>query len=375
MRTIEPQHLPRSPASTNRLQSLDVLRFAAIALVLAQHLSPHGGIVARFGWTGVDLFFVLSGYLVTGLLLKEDRSRGSVDSVRFLARRGFKIYPAFWLMIGATLVYFTLTKQTIRPLALACELLFFQNYGPALWVHTWSLAVEEHFYLLLAIAFLSTNGIRRRRVPRARTLLAAIATATALVMIGRLATLHFVNEAYKLRAWGTHIRIDALLMGATIAALSHYHPTALSAAWKRVRVPFAAATFVAAATSIVVGGSLLALAGFTFIALFFSSVLIQVLENPLPTNKLTQVLANVGRHSYGIYLWHLLVLDLLSGLRSSVAGTLAVGVIAIVVGMALSAAIEGPFLRLRERIAPARAPLQPVNSGGSGSALSVAPAE
>src|SRR5204863_7752623 len=96
-----------------RLVQLDLLRCLAIVLVLGRHMVPcpsHTNawlgrltsIWQRGGWIGVDLFFVLSGFLVSGLLFREYQRHGSVDVVRFLIRRGFKIYPGFWVLLGAT---------------------------------------------------------------------------------------------------------------------------------------------------------------------------------------------------------------------------------------------------------------------------------
>ena len=113
---------------------LDLLRFVAVCLVLGRHLhlptdaSPILETWKRGGWVGVDLFFVLSGFLVSSLLFKEYIRQGSVDVGRFLIRRGFKIYPAFWCMLT-----FTLTVQNMQgtPPTRQClfgELLFLQNY-------------------------------------------------------------------------------------------------------------------------------------------------------------------------------------------------------------------------------------------------------
>jgi peptidoglycan/LPS O-acetylase OafA/YrhL len=143
---------------------LDLLRLVAVVLVMGAHfrklpdearwfLTPW----SRGGWIGVDLFFVLSGFLVSGLLFREHARTGRIDVRRFLFRRAWKIYPAFWLMIGLTLF----VQVFIKPLpagpptlqATLAEFMFVQNYVPGLWGHTWSLAVEEHFYILLAVLF------------------------------------------------------------------------------------------------------------------------------------------------------------------------------------------------------------------------------
>src|ERR1700722_19491950 len=98
-----------APHPARRLIQLDVLRGLAILLVLGRHaivpredagrLAPLAKIWWHIGWTGVDLFFVLSGFLVGGLLLGELRSRGTLDIKRFIIRRGFKIWPAYYTLV------------------------------------------------------------------------------------------------------------------------------------------------------------------------------------------------------------------------------------------------------------------------------------
>jgi peptidoglycan/LPS O-acetylase OafA/YrhL len=105
----------------------------------------------RIGWIGVDLFFVLSGFLISGLLFLEYRSAGELKLARFFLRRGLKIYPAFWAMLFASVLGLVLAGKSVRGIAIAGELLFVQNYTQSIWEHTWSLAVEEHFYLLLPL--------------------------------------------------------------------------------------------------------------------------------------------------------------------------------------------------------------------------------
>jgi len=78
----------------SRNQSLDMLRGVAVLLVLGRHMDG-AGIWSSAGWCGVDLFFVLSGFLISGLLFTEFKKTGTIDVKRFWIRRGFKIYPAF----------------------------------------------------------------------------------------------------------------------------------------------------------------------------------------------------------------------------------------------------------------------------------------
>ncbi len=351
-----------------RLAPLDVLRFFAISLVLVQHapVERHAG--QRFGWAGVDLFFVLSGFLVAGLLFGEREKRGRVDVVRFLVRRGFKIYPSFWALTAATVAFYRATGVPFRPLQLACELLFLQNYGPSLWVHTWSLAVEEHFYFVLAAAF----ALAQRRWPAParpgrRALMGWGAAALAAILVSRCVTLLLVPERYKLVVRGTHVRIDGLIFGALLAALYHYEGPWLREATRRHRAALLGLTALGALPALALGFEHLytRTLGFTFVYLFSGAILLTALfaEGPPGGRRpFAAALAYVGRHSYGIYLWHLLAGHLAQRLLSPEATGGPLGarlalylVAAFVPGVVLSRLIEEPFLALRDRIFPRRA--------------------
>src|SRR5689334_22577354 len=131
-----------------RLVVLDGLRGIAILLVLGRHAGPGLRPLWEFGWMGVDLFFVLSGFLVSGLLFHEYRRYGRIRPLWFLGRRGFKIYPAFYFLLLVT--WFWIGRGFPLRFFLY-EALFVQNYFGYIWDQTWSLAVEEHFYLGLTL--------------------------------------------------------------------------------------------------------------------------------------------------------------------------------------------------------------------------------
>ncbi|HEY2881794.1 MAG TPA: acyltransferase, partial [Pirellulales bacterium] len=158
--------------SSKRIFSLDILRGMACMLVLVAHMPLNKGIdrstpVWRFieqfrlvGWLGVDLFFVLSGLLISGLLFKEIQASGTIQLKRFWLRRGMKIWPAYYIMFGVWVATSLLYNwrhglwPQLKVLAsgIVPNLIFIQNYMQELqWPHTWSIAVEEHFYLALPI--------------------------------------------------------------------------------------------------------------------------------------------------------------------------------------------------------------------------------
>ncbi|MGH9560345.1 MAG: acyltransferase family protein, partial [Terracidiphilus sp.] len=133
-----------------RNRRLDILRGIAVLLVVFYHGRVQDRLIGA-GWAGVDLFFVLSGFLISGLLFAEYKRTGSINLKRFFIRRGLKLYPAFYFLLFVTFVLEHAT-QHVRPLgAYLSEMFYVQNYGPSVWTHTWSLAVEEQFYILLPL--------------------------------------------------------------------------------------------------------------------------------------------------------------------------------------------------------------------------------
>lgn len=209
---------------------LDVLRFVAILLVLGSHMDDctpdmpswlrgFADIWKRGGWTGVDLFFVLSGFLVSGLIFSEISRTGKVNLSRFLIRRGFKIYPAFWILIAFTIAYRLrnyggwLNAQNILG-----ELLFLQNYLGRMWAPHWSLAVEEHFYLLLALGTaLSVRWARSTGREPFRHLPVVFFCAALFCLAVRWYNGAHYEFALERHLMPTHSRIDSLLFGVLIS--------------------------------------------------------------------------------------------------------------------------------------------------------------
>ena len=151
------------------MPGIDGLRAIAVLAVFVYHFHNGGGWLPG-GFLGVDVFFVISGYLITSLLLSEFRKEGRVDLVRFWLRRARRLLPAVFVLIGVVIVlapFFDFGElSTLRADALAsigyvtnwALILGHQSYfeafaRPSLFRHLWSLAVEEQFYLLWPLAF------------------------------------------------------------------------------------------------------------------------------------------------------------------------------------------------------------------------------
>jgi peptidoglycan/LPS O-acetylase OafA/YrhL len=212
--------------SERRNQGLDLLRAFALLLVLFRHiLRPMGGSPFRSnlilalnngGWVGVDLFFVLSGFLIGGLLFDEQIASGGICIRRFYLRRGFKIYPLFWLTIAFLYLRSASSGNVPAPARVFHELLFLQNYLDGFRYVTWSLAVEEHFYLLLPLVlFCLAKGQSDPHRPY-RYLPHAVAVVAAVCLACRLAVAHQrVNVLSHVTP--THLRIDGLFFGVLVA--------------------------------------------------------------------------------------------------------------------------------------------------------------
>jgi peptidoglycan/LPS O-acetylase OafA/YrhL len=353
-----------------RSNRLDVLRAIAVFLVLGRHVY-FSATWLRAGWMGVDLFFVLSGFLVTGLLLAEQRKNGRMHPLRFWLRRGFKIYPPFYALVLASVV--TGIHQTGHLLP---EALFYQNYAHGWWHHTWSLAVEEHFYFLLPVTLwlLARNdqsGEPFRRLPWVIGGVAALVLALRIFTV-RTGSPSLDGPAFFFRnVCPTHLRIDSLAFGALISYLYHYKRAFIVGLDKQKLALLAAVSAVLIAPPLFVeieGSRVMASVGLTALYLGFGGLLVAFMQWPAAENPpgivsaTAKALGYVGRHSYSIYLWHLPVklgteaafARWAPHLRDQVVFVVYVA-ISVGVGVALAKLIEDPSLRLRDRLIPREA--------------------
>jgi peptidoglycan/LPS O-acetylase OafA/YrhL len=332
-------------------------------LVFCYH-SEGALLVSRFGWVGVDLFFVLSGYLVSGLLFREFQQTGGLRIGRFLIRRGFKIYPSFYIFIALT-VLFTAARGRVDPLAVARELLFVQNYFPGMWTHTWSLAVEEHFYLLLAAGMW---WLARRPSPQPFSALPKIVGA---ICVGTLALrtilVYAAGAATQPMVYASHLRFDSLLTGVLIAYFQTSHPDALSR-WMRHAGPWlmpVSVLLISPVAFMLREDAFMVAFGFSFVAWGFGLLLLSVLYPMKPAaspGRGARAMAALGRNSYAFYLWHgpvILTSDFWRPELASRGFDVNLGMnlvltfaISTLLAVATTCWIEAPALRLRDRWFP-----------------------
>lgn len=380
------------PESTvTRIPALDGIRALGIALVLVFHggFSWAGG-----GFFGVDVFFVLSGFLITALLVAEYGVQGGIGLIRFWGHRVRRLVPALLAVLCAIAVYAWLwapsdTLGQLRGDALA-TLLYVNNWHlagggqgyfaalntPRPLLHTWSLSIEEQFYLVWPLVVLGVlRWTRSLKVLLAVTVVGAAASAITMAIV-------YGNGSGQNRAYyGTDTRAQALLIGAALAILLARplpgrrratepdgpqpgvtgHSSASAVATTLVR-PLRLSSLGSAALAVVgvVGlGIIVVLSvdtssdtawiyrgGFTLVALATASLIASVALRPgAPVARLLSLrpVRYLGAISYGLYLWHWPIFVVLDHDRTGLSGwTL------FLVRVAVSVAVAAVSLRYLE---------------------------
>jgi peptidoglycan/LPS O-acetylase OafA/YrhL len=359
-----------------RNKRLDILRCLAVLLVLGRH-GLIDGVWFEVGWSGVDLFFVLSGFLISGLLFTEYERTQRISLSRFFIRRGFKIYPAFWAMLVGSFFLALAYRLRVPGFRWWREFLFIQNYKPGIWRHTWSLAVEEHFYIILPLLLVALNRLSKNRkdpfwfIPYAFCIVAPVTLAMRYVAVHQPS---YRPEEFWKFMYLTHLRIDALFFGVVIGYFYHFRPGLfphlLGNRWTRLALEGITALLISCCFVFPVESAFMQSFGFTLVYLGFGGLLVLSLTARGPAessgglgaagSKIGGALAFVGMYSYSVYLWHIPVV--IFGLRgvqalspvalSPASLTYIYMTISIAFGILMAHIIEFPVLQLRDRLFP-----------------------
>jgi peptidoglycan/LPS O-acetylase OafA/YrhL len=354
------------------------MRALAVTAVILYHANPSWAVG---GYFGVDVFFVLSGYLITTLLLSEWRSTGGVVLRAFWGRRARRLLPALFLMlavVGAVAVLFPrvlgspgLLGDTLATVGYVANWHFLAahtNYfaasaNPSPLQHTWTLAIEEQFYLVWPLVLLVLVGSVRRlrhrpsasRVRHRLVVVAVVAVVGAAASALLMAYLTPVGTASVNRAYyGSDTRAQGLLVGAALAALCLWWGPVRTAAGRRVVGVLGLIGGVAVIVmwrQVPESSALTFHGGFALLAVATAAVIACVTllaRHPVAGLLAVRPLPYLGKISYGMYLWYWPVLLVMTSSRTHLQGVALLGArMAVIVAIAAASFhfVETPFHR------------------------------
>lgn len=345
-----------------RIDALDGVRGLAYLIVFFDHTVPAH---APGGNTGVDLFFVLSGFLITTILLKEQKRFGAIDIAKFYLRRALRLLPALYLLAAMCILYLWLfepeAKLTTALNGLPSLLFYYYNWyiirvpggGSALFPHLWSLSVEEQFYIVwpFVLSLALWRGGRTFDIVLAIGIIGP-AVARLVLWDGQWSSQYYL----------THLRIDTLMWGALAARL-------VAANWMPKdgmgRENVGVAAIIAFAVVILFAlipnriNGVMSLGGYTvygIAAAFLIAVVATVPPTPLRALLSFGPLRWTGTISYGLYLWHVPLMYYVHtyGVPYGNYRNTAAFIGAYVAATISYYVMERPLLRLKDRIGTPR---------------------
>jgi peptidoglycan/LPS O-acetylase OafA/YrhL len=337
---------PVAAAKSRYIPQLDGLRAVSILLVLAAHLNWLSG-----GAIGVDIFFVISGYLITSILAREFCRTGKIDIKSFYVRRILRIVPAFAVLLAACAIAVALAVAPERRAEHYIALLYAATYtmnlarafgqGSGIVGHTWSLAVEEQFYLVWPLMLCVLLAL-----PRSKQL--SVAVVLVIIPTAWRAWLAFQPDAQDRIFFGSDTRAVELFVGCLLALLP------MKALARVARRTWLAPAALLAGLAIAGTPMWLQPIDTLVIALSAAWLIAAIQDDERSTLCLilgASVCVVIGRLSYSIYLWQFPIIVVLGG-RGLVPTTM-LPVAAILLSLAAAGAsyllIERPFLRLKGR--------------------------
>jgi peptidoglycan/LPS O-acetylase OafA/YrhL len=304
----------RANAATTRgrVDSLDGVRAISVLAVMLVHAGFPG---AELGWLGVDMFFVLSGFLITTLLCEERRRNGSIHLGKFWLRRFLRLMPAYWLFVGTITIWLLLHPLELKSHGgwspseyIASLWLYFVNYLPmgGIWknqyltVHLWSLAVEEQFYLLWPIAAYFAFRLKKPWVVAWCVLLAVLVHRS-------LTPTDQMGATLPIRGIGIVLGCTAALTIATGVRPAWLQSVRLRNAILGISGLAVVALTVAHRRHLLTEGEIKSWF-ITWLAILFTLLVAMLWYGP--SDRLTSVLASrpmkyCGQISYGMYLFHI----------------------------------------------------------------------
>lgn len=365
--------------SGRHVAPLDGIRGIAALLVVFHHCaqfiapsSPALGLIQScldFGWIGVDLFFVLSGFLITGILLDTRAAPNYFSS--FYGRRVLRIFPLYYFALTAILFLALLAANgwlmQVLPVPADWKLyyLYIDNwwplrqdvYRPNIIGHFWTLAVEEQFYLAWPMLVFLIS--RRRLMGLTITLsLAALAIRIYLCWVSDPPSRSVVEN--------TFARMDSLLLGAFCACVIR-EPAVLARIQAALLPIFGVGIVGAVAINATSSWASLFTVGFSLLAVAFSGLILHVAHVRSPASELQRILSApilraFGKYSYGIYVYHVPVVmfsaALLPGLGLAGNAPFGFALTALIVATSFMVArvsyelLESPFLRMKRFFEP-----------------------
>lgn len=360
------------------ISGLDAARALAVFLVLIDHfmvLDHLFGLRPGLGSVGVMIFFVLSGFLITSILLREFRREGRISLSTFYRRRAYRIFPTFYVCWILTTIVEYLTHQFNWKTALVSFFYFMdywraftvQNIQSHMWV-SWSLAIEEKFYLLWPLLLLL---LLKRRLNVIRTIVSIVLSQWAYRAVLFLA--FGVSGSYIYNAFD--MRVDALLVGCLLAVVLENDEarlrccTLLRWQWLSLIPP----TALVIATSVPLSSKSAFLLVWSFEPLIVAAMLLQAIYWGWKSWKIcsTTMIQVTAHLSYALYLYHPLAGRIVYGFHFRHMGYSATA-LTILMASASYHFVEKPFMRMRDRYRPA---LEGRRSGIPNSSLSVATQE
>jgi peptidoglycan/LPS O-acetylase OafA/YrhL len=363
--------------SSSRNSAVDVFRGLAIIGVVIYHYNHR----LPYGFLGVDLFFLVSGLLVGGLLTKEFETGLKVNFFRFFLQRGFKIWPSYYafIFLGTLLAIFfysvTNPDQVIPLWDMKRYLFFYQNYTglPFHWSfdHVWSLCVEEHFYIILPLMFLVIQNLISPGIQKKSLFLFVILTILAGIIF-KFLSFYFTNS--KDTFAGTHNRIDALAWGVLLnLIITYYGDRIKSLRFKLVSFLSGLLIFIAALLMSIYTDNIL------FEKIYFHSIVpfsffLMLLGLYYVDFSRLKPIRFVAYYSYNWYLWHpVFIIFLTRHFGNTITGLLLYLAITFATAVLATMTIEETFLKKRrwviEKVFGKQKKIEPVVVAGTGTAM------